>query len=74
MNIHVRAIGRILKTITIPTIVGIAVGIMFNTLTANQIAISLSFGLVIFLFWLLYSWTLDQIKQEDQLTALSNKE
>lgn len=74
MNIHLRATIRLLKTITIPALVGVVIGIAFNVMTADQIIISLTIGLLVFMFWLFYNWTLDQIKQEDQLKAMSNKE
>lgn len=74
MNIHVRALVRLLKVITIPAIAGVVIGIMFNMLTAQQLMLGLAVGIIVFMFWLFYSWTLAEIKQEDTLKALIHKE
>lgn len=74
MNIHVRTIGRLLRNMFIPAVAGIVIAIMFSYLPMKQILTGIVIGLVIFMFYLFYSWTLDQIKQEDQLKAMSNKE
>lgn len=73
MNIHLRATIRLLKTITLPALVGAVIGIGFNMMTAEQIIISLAVGLIVFMFWLFYNWTLDQIKQEDILKHMENR-
>lgn len=77
MNIHIRAIKRLLKTMMIPVMIGISVGALWTMLTATQIVVGLSIGLLGFTIWLFYIWTLDQIRQEDQLKEFkefTNKE
>lgn len=74
MNIHIRTTARLLKTMFFPAIVGVLVAIMFEYLPMEHILLAAAVSLVIFMFYLFYKWTLDQIKQEDQLKAMSNKE
>lgn len=61
----------------IPVMIGISVGALWTMLTATQIVVGLSIGLLGFTIWLFYIWTLDQIRQEDQLKEFkefTNKE
>ena len=74
MNIHVRAIGRLLKIMFIPLLVGVAIGLMFEYLPMQHILFALVIGLVAFMFWLFYNWTLDQIRQEDQIKSMMNND
>lgn len=73
MNIHVRVIGRLLRNIFIPAVAGVVIAIMFSYLPMQHILFGLAVGLVVFMIYLFYNWTLDQIKQEDQLKAISKE-
>lgn len=74
MNIHVRTTVRLLKTMFIPAIAGLVIALIFKFLPMQQILLGMVVGLVVFMFYLFYKWTLEQIKQEDQLKQMTNKE
>lgn len=72
MNIHIRATARLLNTLLIPAVAGIAVAVIFTFVPMQQLLLGLAAGLVVFMLYLFYSWTLDQIRKEDQLKETMN--
>lgn len=71
MNIHLRATGRLLKNMFIPALVGAGVGVLFHMLPVKVIIWSMVAGILVLLMWLFYSWTLDQIRNEDALKSIN---
>lgn len=70
MNIHVRVIGRLFKIMLVPALVGVSIALIFEYLPMQYILSALAIVLAVFMFWLFYNWTLDQIKHEDQLREM----
>lgn len=69
MNIHFRVLARLLRNMFIPALIGATVGLILNLLPVEQILWIIVAGLVVGMCWLFYSWTLEQIKQEDEINA-----
>lgn len=69
MNIHFRVLARLLRNMFIPALIGATVGLIFNLLPVEQILWIIVVGLAVGMCWLFYSWTLEQIKQEDEINA-----
>lgn len=69
MNIHFRVLARLLRNMFIPALIGATVGLIFNLLPVEQILWIIVVGLAAGMCWLFYSWTLEQIKQEDEINA-----
>lgn len=63
-----------IRVLFVPVLAGSFAAVIFNTIPVEYILMAGLAGLIIFMFFMLYKWILEDIKAQDKLNAMSNKE
>lgn len=73
MNIHMRVMARLVRVCFIPAIIGAVIGMAVQWMSVEELVLSLAIGIMVGLFTMMYRWTLEQIRHEDEFEAKINQ-